>query len=68
MTTELIVFGSAFALHGIATAFDIRNAAKWWQLLNYQYRQSDLALRTVKIIGAIHAALGTAAVVVGLAT
>ncbi|MEV0536146.1 hypothetical protein [Kitasatospora sp. NPDC050463] len=66
MTTELIVPGAGLALNGLATAFDIRHTAKWWQLINHQYRRSDVTLRTVKLIGAVHAALGAAALTVGL--
>lgn len=66
MTTELIVPGAALAVNGLATAFDVRNAAKWWQLINHQYRRSDVTLRTMKSIGAGQAALGAVAVIVGL--
>ncbi|MEU6238842.1 hypothetical protein [Kitasatospora sp. NPDC047058] len=66
MTTELIVPGAAIGLVGIATAFDIRNAAKWWQLINHQYRRVDTSLRTVKFIGVVHAVLGTAVATAGL--
>ncbi|MEU9077181.1 hypothetical protein ACFYUY_26250 [Kitasatospora sp. NPDC004745] len=66
MTTELIVPGAALALNGLATAFDVRHAAKWWQLINHQYRGADVTLRTMKRIGACQAALGAVGVTLGL--
>ncbi|MFI6156571.1 hypothetical protein ACIBCA_28260 [Kitasatospora sp. NPDC051170] len=66
MNSQAIVPGAGLALIGYAIAFDIRNAAKWWQLFNYQYRNSDMSLRGMRILGAFLALGGTAGVVLGL--
>ncbi|MFJ9694148.1 hypothetical protein [Kitasatospora sp. NPDC101183] len=66
MNSQAIVPGAGLAIIGYAIAFDIRNAAKWWQLFNYQYRGTDVSLRTMRLLGALLALGGTIGVVLGL--